>query len=173
MKHLSRFYIAYGSNLSVAQMKSRCPDAVPIGTTSLKDCKLLFKGGATIERAAGCSVPVLIWRISFQDEINLDEYEGYPDTYEKETAIIPEIQLPSGEKLASVEAFYYRKQEHFPLRLPRYKYFRLILDAYQQWGFPVQGLKQALVDSVGEEEAAFFLRANELNRFFEIEPLVH
>ena len=75
---LSRYYIAYGSNLSVAQMNFRCPNAIPIGTAILNGYKLLFKGPATIDPMDGCSVPVVIWGISEEDEKKLDGFEGYP-----------------------------------------------------------------------------------------------
>lgn len=41
---MSKYYLAYGSNLSVAQMAQRCPDAVYVGTAVLNDYRLLFKG---------------------------------------------------------------------------------------------------------------------------------
>ena len=41
---MSKYYLAYGSNLSVAQMAQRCPDAVYVGTAVLTDYRLLFKG---------------------------------------------------------------------------------------------------------------------------------
>ena len=42
-----RYYIAYGSNLNVQQMRMRCPSARIIGTSVLEDHKLLFKGSKT------------------------------------------------------------------------------------------------------------------------------
>lgn len=42
-----RYYIAYGSNLNVRQMKYRCPTARIIGTSVIKDYELLFKGSKT------------------------------------------------------------------------------------------------------------------------------
>ena len=42
-----RYYIAYGSNLNVEQMHYRCPDARIIGTATLDDWTLLFKGSKT------------------------------------------------------------------------------------------------------------------------------
>ena len=39
-----RYYIAYGSNLNVQQMRWRCPNARIIGTSELKDYRLMFKG---------------------------------------------------------------------------------------------------------------------------------
>ena len=78
-----KYYIAYGSNLSVGQMAYRCPDAKVIGTAVIKDYALLFKGCATIEQRKGKKVPVLIWEISPSDEKSLDRYEGYPNFYYK------------------------------------------------------------------------------------------
>ena len=42
-----RYYIAYGSNLNVAQMVRRCPNAVPIGTAVLEHNTLYFRGSGT------------------------------------------------------------------------------------------------------------------------------
>ena len=73
-----RYYIAYGSNLNVQQMRMRCPNASILGTAVLKDWELLFKGSGTgfyltIERCENSSVPVAIWEI---DEKALDRYEA-------------------------------------------------------------------------------------------------
>ena len=163
---LSRYYIAYGSNLSVAQMNSRCPDAIPIGTAMLNGYKLLFKGPATIDSVDGCSVPVAIWNTSEEDEKKLDEFEGYPYAYEKGKAVVSVRRLDGGELMA-VEGFFYRKPDRFPLWTPRHKYFRLLMDAYRYWNFPFSTLKQALFDSVDEEEAVLFLKMNQLEETFQ------
>ena len=42
-----RYYIAYGSNLNVSQMRMRCPHATILGTANLKGWELLFKGSKT------------------------------------------------------------------------------------------------------------------------------
>ncbi len=42
-----RYYIAYGSNLNVRQMRVRCPKATILGTANLKGWGLLFKGSKT------------------------------------------------------------------------------------------------------------------------------
>ena len=44
-----RYYIAYGSNLNIPQMRMRCPGARIIGTSVIEGYRLLFKG----HRAAG------------------------------------------------------------------------------------------------------------------------
>ena len=85
---MNKYYLAYGSNLSMAQMAQRCPDAVYVGTAELKDYQLLFKGSQsgsylTVEPKKGSTVPVLVWRISERDEHHLDRYEGCPSFYYK------------------------------------------------------------------------------------------
>ena len=76
-----KYYIAYGSNLSVEQMAQRCPDARVVGQAVLEDWELAFHGCATILPNKGKNTPVLVWEISAGDEKNLDIYEGYPNFY--------------------------------------------------------------------------------------------
>ena len=85
---MKRYYLAYGSNLNVRQMKWRCPTAKAVGTAIIKDYELLFKGsksGAylTIEPKVRAEVPVAVWSVEPNDELNLDRYEGYPTFYYK------------------------------------------------------------------------------------------
>lgn len=100
---MNKYYLAYGSNLSMAQMAQRCPDAVYVGTAELKDYQLLFKGSQsgsylTVEPKKGSTVPVLVWRISERDEHYLDRYEGCPSFYYKKMMRV-EIQPFIGEKV--------------------------------------------------------------------------
>ena len=67
-----RFYIAYGSNLSREQMAFRTPDAEIVGTAVLKGWRLLFRQYATIKKNSKFETPVLVWKISEQDEKNLE-----------------------------------------------------------------------------------------------------
>ena len=99
---MDKYYLAYGSNLSMAQMAQRCPDAIYVGTAELKDYQLLFKGSQsgsylTVEPKKGSTVPVLVWRISERDEHYLDCYEGYPSFYYKKTMEV-EVKSFIGEK---------------------------------------------------------------------------
>ena len=69
-----RYYIAYGSNLNVTQMRFRCPSARIIGISEIPDYQLLFKGSKTgsyltIEPCKGAVVPVAAWEVSEQDEL--------------------------------------------------------------------------------------------------------
>lgn len=78
-----RYYIAYGSNLNIRQMRMRCPSARIIGTSEIPDYELLFKGSKTgsyltIESKEGSRVPVAAWEVSAEDELALDRYKAFP-----------------------------------------------------------------------------------------------
>ena len=99
-----RFYLAYGSNLSLERMKDRCPDAVVLGTAVIPGYRLLFKKSktgsyATIEQDANCCVPALVYRISELDEALLDRYEGYPRYYYKRNFRLSVTRLDSGRRM--------------------------------------------------------------------------
>ena len=107
-------YLAYGSNLSIERMRSRCPDAEAIGRAMIPGYRLLFKKSqsgfyATIEQDANCAVPVLAYLISDYDEALLDRCEGYPRHYYKRY-----FQLPTIKKATMILSFqkrYFTKQE--------------------------------------------------------------
>lgn len=85
---MKKYYLAYGSNLNIQQMKYRCPDAKPVGTAWIHGYQLMFKGSKTgsyltIEKAEKSKVPVVVWDVSGSDECRLDAYEGCPTFYYK------------------------------------------------------------------------------------------
>lgn len=148
-----KLYIAYGSNLNLAQMAHRCPTARVIGATSMKDWRLLFKGPhggavATVEPSKGAGVPVLMWEITEADEAALNRYEGWPYLYHKETV---EIEL-NGK---TVKAMVYIMNEGRPLGQPNSYYYSVIFDGYKAAGFDVEILRQATEDSIETEEVRY------------------
>ena len=42
-----KYYLAYGSNLNIQQMAVRCPGARAVGTATIRDFKLAFRGSGT------------------------------------------------------------------------------------------------------------------------------
>lgn len=97
-----RYYIAYGSNLNVRQMRMRCPSARIIGTSVLKDYELLFKGSKTgsyltVEKKPGGTVPVAVWEVTADDEKALDRYEGFPNFYYKKDLTLPIKGIRTGQ----------------------------------------------------------------------------
>ena len=147
-----RYYLAYGSNLSVEQMLHRCPDAVYVGTGEIKDHRLLFRGSLTgsyltIEEKKGRSVPVVVWKVSEHDEAALDLYEGYPRFYQKEEL---ELQVKSridGTPIGTVPAFVYVMDDSRPLGKPTSGYLRICEEGYDRFGFDRRILKRAVRES--------------------------
>lgn len=90
---MGKLYIAYGSNLNLAQMAARCPSARIYAKGVLNNWELVYRGAkrnshATIERRPGSNVPVLVWKIHPIDEYRLDIYEGYPRYYFKKNIMV-------------------------------------------------------------------------------------
>lgn len=152
---MSKYYLAYGSNLSMAQMAQRCPDAVYIGSAEIPDYQLLFKGSQsgsylTVEPKSGSSVPVLVWKISDRDESRLDHYEGCPTFYYKTTMQVEVHSLLDGSSLGRLDALIYIMHEERQRGCPTLHYYDVCLEGYQRFGFDSRVLEKALTDSVGK-----------------------
>ena len=140
-----KYYVAYGSNLSVEQMAHRCPDASVVGRGILKDWKLVFRTHATIEPCQGSNVPVLVWAISERDEARLDRYEGYPAYYYKKYLSVP-VQSPSGR--LHVRGMVYIMTDKHPALPPSDAYYGIIEEGYERFHFDRRVLRQALDDAI-------------------------
>ena len=142
-----RIYIAYGSNMDVGQMKFRCPEAQLLGTGLLEGWRLMFKGSltgayATIEREKGCTVPILLWRISAADEERLDRYEGFPSFYYKRT--IQAVKTDeNGVRMGHTRGMAYIMHEERKLGTPSTHYLRILEQAYKEFGFDEDILGEA------------------------------
>ena len=147
MANAKRYYIAYGSNLNIPQMRMRCPGARIIGTSVIPDYELLFKGSKTgsyltIEPKAGASVPVAAW-----DELALDHYEGYPTFYYKAEMVLPIKGIRSG-KVRRRRVFVYIMHEERLLGLPSAHYVAVCRAGYDFFGFGQRYLTDAIQRSV-------------------------
>ena len=149
---MSKYYIAYGSNLSAAQMAIRCPNARIVGQAVLMGWQLLFRGCATVEPNPKRNTPVLVWEISEKDEARLDIYESYPVYYRKENLEIELFPTDGGEP-RTVTAMIYLMNEGHPLCKPHPSYYKVLEDGYQAFQFPMHVLKRALKDSGQKEDA--------------------
>lgn len=137
-----KLYIAYGSNMNVAQMKRRCRTAIAVG--EVMDYRLRFYGRydsavATIEAAKGNSVPVLVWKIRPNDEKSLDIYEGYPHLYRKET-----IDVEVNGKQYSGMVYIMNENSAFSYSHPSPYYVRTIAEGYKTCGLDPQMLYEAI-----------------------------
>lgn len=149
---MSKYYIAYGSNLNINQMKRRCPTARAIGTGFIENYELLFKGSKTggyltIEKAEGKSLPVAIWKVTELDEQALDRYEGYPTFYYKADVEIDIKGIKTGKEYRK-KAFVYIMHEDRDVGMPSKYYVMTCLEGYKTFGFSPKYLEDAILKSM-------------------------
>ena len=145
---MKRYYLAYGSNLNVRQMKYRCPTAKIAGTAVIRDYELLYKGSKTgsyltVEKKKGGAVPVAVWEVTAADEHSLDIYEGCPNFYYKENM---KIRLSETGKM--IDAFVYIMHEERSLGIPIPAYVSTCKFGYTIFGFDFKYLDEAYEKSL-------------------------
>ena len=143
-----RLYVAYGSNLNLAQMTYRCPRAKLLGTGVINGYELQFKGFpssayATIAPKEGASVPVGVWEIQPSDERSLDRYEGYPSHYFKEN--VP-VQMQDGSQ---VDGMVYIMNPKMKFGMPSTHYYKVVHQGYIDCGLDTHVLNEAVKTSAG------------------------
>ena len=134
-----KYYIAYGSNLNVRQMRLRCPHATICGTAKLDGWELLFKGSKTgsyltIEQSEKSTVPVVIWEVTEDDEKELDRYEGFPNFYNKREIKVKYKGIRTGKR-RTVNAFAYIMHEERQIGIPSDFYMETCLEGYSTFYF--------------------------------------
>lgn len=135
-------YLAYGSNMNMDQMAMRCPNAKVLGTGTLHNWELTFRGTrregvATIEPKEGAKVGVLLWSITAECERSLDRYEGFPHLYRKESIT---VTLDGDE----VQAMVYIMNEIYPYTIPGPYYYKTLVDGYADCNFDKALLDEAI-----------------------------
>ena len=140
-----RLYLAYGSNINLEQMARRCPNSKVIGTAMIPDYELEFRGVATIVPKKGAEVPVLMWEIDQQDELNLNSYEGFPRLYRKEF-----FEMEVNGKIREGMAYLMNYKGIAP---PTSQYYNGIKKGYEDNGMDTKYLHDALVRSVEYQHA--------------------
>lgn len=143
MKH---YYLAYGSNLNIGQMKTRCPGARMVGTAVLDGYRLMFKGSLTgsyltIEKEEGQKVPLGVWEVDDYDLARLDAYEGYPAFYYKKRMKV-QVTKKDGTH-GECEAIVYIMHEDRKLGCPADFYMCTCLEGYRDFGFDSDYLTEA------------------------------
>lgn len=132
---MMKYYLAYGSNLNLDDMKVRCKHAKIVGTSYLKGYKLEYRGTSdnyaylTLKKTNDEScIPVAIFKITLLDEYKLDKYEGYPNLYYKENI---EIELNGKKK----KAFIYLMHDRFLNHEPSDEYLNCCIKGYNDFNF--------------------------------------
>lgn len=134
---MKKYYLAYGSNLNLNQMKRRCPSARKVGSFLLKGYELEFRYYLTIKKNQNAEVPLGIFEIDDKDEHSLDRYEGYPTHYRKEYL---EVEL-NGKPIKAL--VYIMNEDVRGVMVPGTFYLRVCLEGYKDFGFDTSYLFKA------------------------------
>lgn len=141
------YYLAYGSNLNIKQMKKICPNSIIIGTTILHNHKLIYKGidnelgYLTIEYSKNDIVPLGIYELTLTDLIYLDIYEGYPDLYQKYNI---EIEIDGNKE----DAIFYIMNEENQINIPSKEYKEICEEGYRIFNFDKKILEKAYNETI-------------------------
>lgn len=150
-----KYYWAFGSNLSHAQMKIRAPEAVPYRTLHVPNGRLVFRGVADVEYAEGWRIPGALWKITPRCEAALDLAEGvHHETYEKKFL---KIRIPSiGND--QIKVLYYKMlTETEGVMPPSEEYVERIAQGYRDFGLDLAYLDEALSRAWDDKAPTEFL----------------
>jgi gamma-glutamylcyclotransferase (GGCT)/AIG2-like uncharacterized protein YtfP len=124
-------YFAYGSNMSRAPMRARCPTAREAGTATLAGHRLIITrdGYASVVPEPGEVVHGLLWRLAPCDIAALNAYESL------DTGLYRVVTLPVRAGDRQMSAMVYVARTHAP-GLPRPGYLEALLAAAHELAFP-------------------------------------
>lgn len=129
----TKYYFAYGANMSLSSMNSRCPLAIPIKKFTLKNWRLDFGHHATIVHEPGAICEGALWLITESCEKNLDAFEGYPYYYNK-------LHLTQD----NINFMVYEMNKLDRSHSPNDCYIELLYEGYNDWDLDHQLLSNAL-----------------------------
>jgi hypothetical protein len=124
-------HFAYGSNMSRAQMGTRCPGARALGTAILEHWRFIIgvEGHGSIAPRPGAIVHGVLWRVGARDLAAINAYENL-DSGLYLRRILP-VRYGAGRRPALV----YILRRHGE-GTARPGYVRLVVDAARDWGLP-------------------------------------
>jgi len=144
-KTKKNYYVAYGSNMNLEQMRWRCPLSVPIGKAYLKGYKLVFNIHADIIPTGDDKdvLPVALWDINPSEWGRLDMYEGYPKYYTREKV---NVITEDGELVEAT--VYVMTKERKGIAPPAATYFYGIVQGCEDFGITPNHIMKAVRESV-------------------------
>jgi hypothetical protein len=122
-------YAAFGSNLKLAQMAERCPDADVVCAGKLPGHRLVFAKVKSV-------VPVGIYKLSTSDIEKLDRFEGMGNTYDR---YLVTVLADDG---TAKRCFTYIKKSNREAA-PSKKYYARVAEGYADWNFDDRRLRHA------------------------------
>jgi gamma-glutamylcyclotransferase (GGCT)/AIG2-like uncharacterized protein YtfP len=129
-------YFAYGANMDVAAMASRCPASMPLGLARLPRHRWIIStdGYANVVRDARRDVHGMLWELALADVSVLDRFEDVPRLYRKVTQ--PVI---SEKGIRRALVYVGRSSE---IGRPRPGYLNDVIRAAETAGLPITSLTE-------------------------------
>ena len=124
-------YFAYGSNLSRALMRGRCPGALALGVATLAGWRFVITpdGVGSIARCSGDLAYGVLWRLTARHVAALNAYESLDSgLYVRRTMAVEH----EAKRLAAL--VYVATRSGAGRARPRY--ISLVIDAARDWEFP-------------------------------------
>ena len=124
-------HFAYGSNMSRALMRPRCPSARAIGLAELTGYRFIISadGYASVLRSPGARVHGLLWRLGPRDLAALNAYESLATGLYRAETIVVRI----GRRRVPALVYVGRSRVPGP---PRPGYLELVLAAAEELALP-------------------------------------
>lgn len=134
------YYFSYGSNMSTRRIEARVPAATKVDTAVLECHRLSFHKISNIDATAKCDawetgftedrIHGVVFTISEEDKLVLDEYEGLGQGYEEKMV---QVELINGE---IIEAMTYYATRIDPALKPLDWYKRHVIHGAREHGLP-------------------------------------
>lgn len=134
------YYLAYGMNTNLDEMRRRCPLAHSLGTVTLTGHKLAFKGCCDVVEDQTTSMECALWEITDRCESALDILEGYPTYYDKKFVKV-------AYKGQTINAMIYFMQSGHELAMPGKGYLTTVMEGYQSHDIDIKQIKNALKEA--------------------------
>ena len=125
-------HFAYGSNMSGALMRARCPCAEAIGTALLSGWRFVInpEGFGSIAPQPGGRVHGVLWRLSARDLAAVNAYESV----DSGLYVRRHLSVRCGATQAIALVYIARRRGE---GLPRPGYIPLVVEAAREWQLPV------------------------------------
>jgi gamma-glutamylcyclotransferase (GGCT)/AIG2-like uncharacterized protein YtfP len=139
-------YFAYGSNMSLEQMRKRCPAAVPVRPVLVDDCQLTFRGVADVVWKEGSVCPGALYDITDRCEHSLDQFEGVAARVYLKRYM--DVQI--GKK--KHQCLYYQMSIKKGVMPPSEEYIGRIAQGYRDFNLDLADLDEALRRSWADKD---------------------
>lgn len=130
-------YFAYGSNMNLEQMASRCPGARMEGLASVRGWRFIInqRGYVTAQDDSAAETLGCLWQLTEEHWAELDRYEGVSAGFYRRVDCQAAL-LDSGKL---VDAIAYRAANEIP-GTPSAAYAKIVIEGARQIGLPPEYL---------------------------------